>query len=77
MIANQNQAPEVVRIGVFVAGDGWLMIHPAVQGRFERREEALAAARRLAHLETWRGRMVGLVAQDPQDLRLASLDPSA
>jgi hypothetical protein len=75
MTTSHNPTPEVVQIGVFAASDGWLMTHPAVQGRFERREEAMAAARRLAHLETWRGRLVDLTAQEPQDPRLGRLDP--
>ena len=54
----------VVRIGVFAAQDGWLLTHPAVQSRFDGREEALAAARRLAHLETWRGRHTEILVQD-------------
>ena len=71
----QEPSPQVVQIGVFSAGDGWLMTHPAVQGRFERRDDALAAARRLAHLETWRGRRVDLTAQAPDDPRLERVDP--
>ena len=66
---------QVIQIGVFAAGEGWLMTHPAVQGRFEDREDALAAARRLAHLESWRGRQVDMLVQEPLDSEVASFDP--
>ena len=64
----------VVQIGVFAAREGWLLTHPAVQSRFEDREEAVAAARRLAHLETWRGHDVDVRVQEPNDAGVASLD---
>jgi hypothetical protein len=54
----------VVQIGVFAASDGWLLIHPRVQSRFDDREEAMAAARRLANLESWRGCDVDLRVQE-------------
>jgi len=66
---------EIVQIGVFAAQEGWLMTHPAVQGRFEDREHALAAARRLAHLESWRGRQVDMLVQEPLSAEVASFDP--
>jgi hypothetical protein len=56
---------QVVQIGVSAAQDGWLLTHPRVQSRFEDREEAVAAARRLAHLECWRGCDVDLQVQEP------------
>jgi hypothetical protein len=62
----------VVRIGVFVAEGGWLVTHPAVQSRFAVRDEALAAARRLAHLEAWRGREAEVFVQERLDARLGS-----
>ena len=65
----------VVQIGVFAAQEGWLLTHPAVQGRFDEREEALAAARRLAHLESWRGRDVDMQVQEPVSGEVASFDP--
>jgi hypothetical protein len=65
----------VVQIGVFAAQEGWLLTHPAVQGRFEDREEAMAAARRLAHLESWRGHMVDMLVQEPFSAEVASFDP--
>lgn len=68
---------EVVQIGVFAAQEGWLMTHPAVQGRFEDREDALAAARRLAHLENWRGRQVDMLVQEALTTEVASFDPRA
>lgn len=58
---------EVVQIGVFAAKEGWLLTHPNLQTRFEDREEALAAARRLAHLETWRGNDVDVQVEDPKN----------
>jgi hypothetical protein len=66
---------QVVQIGVFAAQNGWLLTHPRVQSRFEDREEALAAARRLAHLESWRGCDVNMMVQDPASAEVASFDP--
>jgi hypothetical protein len=65
---------DVVQIGVFAAMDGWLLTHPNVQGRFADRDEAMAAARRLAHLESWRGRTVDMHVQEPFSAQLASFD---
>ncbi|MDB5448105.1 MAG: hypothetical protein JWQ97_3422 [Phenylobacterium sp.] len=65
----------VVQIGVFAAQDGWLLTHPDVQSRFEDRDEAMAAARRLAHLESWRGRQVDMLVQEHRNAALASVDP--
>ena len=61
----------VVRIGVFMARGGWLVAHPAVQSRHAIRDEALAAARRLTHLEAWRGRKAEVLVQERLDVRLA------
>lgn len=70
------EAPRaVVQIGVFAAQEGWLLTHPNVQSRFDDREEALAAARRLAHLENWRGNAVDVLVQEPHSPEIASLDP--
>jgi len=60
----------VIQIGVFAAKEGWLLSHPALQGRFEDRDEALAAARRLAHIESWRGRQVDVLVQEPLSAQL-------
>lgn len=60
----------VIQIGVFAAKEGWLLSHPAMQGRFEDRDEAMAAARRLAHLECWRGRRVDMLVQEPLSAQL-------
>jgi hypothetical protein len=65
----------VVQIGVFAASEGWLLTHPNVQSRFEDRDEAVAAARRLAHLETWRGNDVDIRVQEPNSAEVAVLDP--
>ncbi|CAN7408073.1 hypothetical protein LJR225_002601 [Phenylobacterium sp. LjRoot225] len=65
----------VVQIGVFAAREGWLLTHPDVQGRFADRDEAMAAARRLAHLESWRGRDVNMLVQEPLSAEVASFDP--
>jgi putative intracellular protease/amidase len=65
----------VVHIGVFAAQDGWLLTHPAVEGRFEHRDDALAAARRLAHLESWRGHAVDMLVQEHRDAELTVVDP--
>jgi hypothetical protein len=66
---------DVVQIGVFAAREGWLLTHPDVQGRFADREEAMAAARRLAHLESWRGHEVDMLVQEPLSAEVASFDP--
>ena len=66
---------EVVRIGVFAAQEGWLLTHPSVEGRFEAWEDARAAARRLAHLECWRGREVDMLVQESVGAEVASFDP--
>lgn len=65
----------VVQIGVFAAQKGWLLTHPSVQSRFEHRDEAVAAARRLAHLESWRGCTVNMLVQEPVGAEIASFDP--
>jgi hypothetical protein len=66
---------QVVQIGVFAAENGWLLTHPRVQSRFEDREEAMAAAKRLAHLESWRGREVDMLVQESLSAEVASFDP--
>jgi hypothetical protein len=65
----------VVQIGVFASRQGWLLTHPAVQSRFEDRDDAMAAARRLAHLECWRGREVDMQVQEPLSAELTAFDP--
>jgi hypothetical protein len=65
----------VVQIGVFAAQNGWLLTHPSVQSRFEDKEEAMAAARRLAHLESWRGNQVDVLVQQALGGEVASFDP--
>lgn len=70
MISNATPA-ELVTIGVFAAQEGWLLTHPLVQSRFEDRDEAMAAARRLAHLESWRGRRVDVMVQEPNSAELS------
>jgi len=74
-MSEPETSPAVVQIGVFAAVDGWLLTHPNVQGRFADRNEAMAAARRLAHLESWRGHAVDLHVQEPFSAELASFDP--
>lgn len=74
MTSTETPRP-VVQIGVFAAQEGWLLTHPAVQSRFEHRAEAMAAARRLAHLESWRGCRVDMLVQEPIGAEIASFDP--
>jgi hypothetical protein len=71
-----TETRQVVQIGVFAAQNGWLLTHPRVQSRFADREEALAAARRLAHLESWRGREVDMTVQERVGAELSSFDLS-
>jgi hypothetical protein len=66
---------QVVQIGVFAAENGWLLTHPRVQSRFDDREEAMAAAKRLAHLESWRGCEVDMLVQEYLSAEVASFDP--
>jgi hypothetical protein len=63
-----------IQIGVFAARNGWLLTHPNVQTRYTDRDEAMAAARRLAHLENWRGHAVDVLVQDQATARVASID---
>jgi hypothetical protein len=74
MIATETPRT-TIQIGVFAARNGWLLTHPNVQTRYEDRDEAMAAARRLAHLENWRGHEVDVLVQDQLTARLASIDP--
>jgi hypothetical protein len=74
MIATETPRA-TIQIGVFAAQDGWLLTHPNVQSRFEDREEAMAAARRLAHLENWRGHEVDVLVQDYLSAQVAPIDP--
>jgi hypothetical protein len=74
MTSTETQS-QVVQIGVFAARDGWLLTHPRVQSRFEDREECMAAAMRLAHLENWRGREVDMLVQEQLSAEVASFDP--
>jgi hypothetical protein len=71
-----TEVRQVVQIGVFAAQNGWLLTHPRVQSRFADRDEALAAARRLAHLESWRGREVDMTVQERVGAELSSFDLS-
>jgi hypothetical protein len=73
---SSTEVRQVVQIGVFAAQNGWLLTHPRVQSRFADREEALAAARRLAHLESWRGRDVDMTVQERVGAELSSFDLS-
>jgi hypothetical protein len=75
-MASVEATRHVVQIGVFAAQEGWLLTHPSVQSRFEDRDEAMAAARRLAHLESWRGRDVDMLVQEPHNHQLATFDLS-
>jgi hypothetical protein len=74
-MVSTDTAPPVVQIGVYAARDGWLLTHPSVQSRFEDREEALAAAQRLAHLESWRGHLVDVLVEERSIGEIASFDP--
>jgi hypothetical protein len=70
-----TETPQVVQIGVFASQDGWLLTHPRVHSRFEDKDDALAAARRLANLESWRGRVVDLLVQEHVSAEARSFDP--
>jgi hypothetical protein len=70
-----SETRPVVQIGVFAAQDGWHLKHPTVESRFEDREEAMAAARRLANLENWRGREVDMRVEERVESEGRSFDP--
>jgi hypothetical protein len=64
------------RFGVFATIRGWLLADPDRIQDFDTRTEAVAAARRLAHVPRWRGARAEVLAQDRPGGALRIIDPS-
>jgi hypothetical protein len=64
------------RFGVFATIRGWLLADPDRIQDFDTRTEAVAAARRLAHVTRWRGARAEVLAQDRPGGALRIIDPS-
>jgi hypothetical protein len=65
------------RLGVFATLRGWLVAEAGRGARlFESRADAVAAARRLAHIARWRGVPAEVVAQDRAGGSLEVIDPA-
>ena len=65
------------RFGVFATIRGWLLADPDRIQDFDTRTEAVAAARRLAHVTRWRGARAEVLAQDRPGGPLTVIDPRA
>jgi len=65
------------RFGVFATIRGWLLADAVHGETFETRNDAVASARRLAHLARWRGGEAEVVAQDQLGGALTVIDPPA
>jgi hypothetical protein len=64
------------RFGVFATIRGWLLADADSIETFETRTDAVASARRLAHVARWRGGRAEVVAQDRPGGALTVIDPS-
>jgi len=64
------------RFGVFATIRGWLLADPDRVQDFDSRTEAVAAARRMAHVTRWRGARAEVVAQDRPGGVLRVIDTS-
>ncbi len=64
------------RFGVFATIRGWLLADSDRVQDFDTRNEAVAAARRLAHVARWRGTRAEVVAQDRAGGVLRIIDAS-
>jgi hypothetical protein len=69
----------MLRLGVFATMRGWLLARADRQELFATRADAIAAARRQAHLARWRGSEAEVVAQDAAGdaLRVVDAGPGA
>ena len=65
------------RFGVFATIRGWLLADAQQGETFETRTDAVATARRLAHVARWRGGEAEVVAQDRPGGALTVIDPPA
>ena len=64
------------RFGVFATIRGWLLADGVSGEIFATRNDAVANARRLAHVARWRGAPAEVVAQDRPGGMLRVIDPS-
>jgi hypothetical protein len=65
------------RFGVFATIRGWLLAGANGSETFETRTDAVANARRLAHVARWRGAAAEVVAQDRPGGALTVIDPAS
>ena len=70
-----REAKPTRRFGVFATIRGWLLADADSGETFESRTDAVASARRLAHLTRWRGVSAEVVAQDRPGGALQVIDP--
>jgi hypothetical protein len=63
------------RFGVFATIRGWLLADGASGETYPTRTDAVATARRLAHVTRWRGGRAEVVAQDRPGGALRVIDP--
>jgi hypothetical protein len=63
------------RFGVFATIRGWLLADAQQGETFETRTDAVATARRLAHVARWRGGEAEVLAQDRLGGVLRVIDP--
>ncbi|HXQ13286.1 MAG TPA: hypothetical protein VN814_01535 [Caulobacteraceae bacterium] len=63
------------RFGVFATIRGWLLADDVSGETFATRGDAVATARRLAHVARWRGARAEVVAQDRPGGALKVIDP--
>ena len=63
------------RFGVFATIRGWLLADDVSGETFATRKDAVATARRLAHLARWRGAQAEVLAQDRAGGALRVIDP--
>ena len=64
------------RFGVFATIRGWLLADDVSGETFASRRDAVATARRLAHLARWRGGRAEVLAQDRPGGALRVIDPA-
>jgi hypothetical protein len=64
------------RFGVFATIRGWLLADDVSGETFATRRDAVATARRLAHLARWRGGRAEVLAQDRPGGALRVIDPA-
>ena len=71
-----RETKQTRRFGVFATIRGWLLADPDRVQDFDTRTEAVAAARRMAHVTRWRGAKAEVVAQDRAGGPLRIIDAS-